>query len=184
MAKSEVRGLEEERRLFYVAMTRAMKTCTITYARSRFKNGQTNSAVESRFLKEIDPEYISMDLNTASHNSTTDNAVDFWGTMREQRIKRESLRESRVNNNYSYTGRTGLSTGRLTPVEKTASSMPLSKEAKELEEGDIIEHERFGQGEVTSIELSGNDRRAVVEFESAGRKQLLLNSQSSRLWEE
>lgn len=174
MAKSEVRGLEEERRLFYVAMTRAMKTCTITYARSRFKNGQTNSAVESRFLKEIDPEYISMDLNTASHNSTTDNAVDFWGTMREQRIKRESLRESRVNNNYSYTGRTGLSTGRLTPVEKTASSMPLSKEAKELEEGDIIEHERFGQGEVTSIELSGNDRRAVVEFESAGRKQLLL----------
>ncbi len=174
MAKSEVRGLEEERRLFYVAMTRAMKTCTITYARSRFKNGQTNSAVESRFLKEIDPEYISMDLNTASHNSTTDNAVDFWGTMREQRIKRESLRESRVNNNSSYTGRTGLSTGRLTPVEKTASSMPLSKEAKELEEGDIIEHERFGQGEVTSIELSGNDRRAVVEFESAGRKQLLL----------
>ena len=174
MAKSEVRGLEEERRLFYVAMTRAMKTCTITYARSRFKNGQTNSAVESRFLKEIDPEYISMDLNTVSHNLTTDNAVDFWVTMREQRIKRESLRESRVNNNSSYTGRTGLSTGRLTHVEKTASSMPLSKEAKELEEGDIIEHERFGQGEVTSIELSGNDRRAVVEFESAGRKQLLL----------
>ena len=59
-------------------------------------------------------------------------------------------------------------------LQNTSPSLPLSKEAKELEEGDIIEHERFGQGEVTSIELSGNDRRAIVEFESAGRKQLLL----------
>ncbi|MDD4776789.1 MAG: 3'-5' exonuclease [Fermentimonas sp.] len=177
MAKSEVRGLEEERRLFYVAITRAKKTCTVTYARSRFKNGQTNSASESRFLREIDPAYVHMDTSTALNASTTDTAVDFWGTMREQRLQRETK-----TGKSSYTGRTESSNPigtassgkRLVSVQSAAPSMPLSKEARELEEGDIIEHERFGQGEVTSIEMSGNDRRAIVEFESAGRKQLLL----------
>lgn len=177
MAKSEARGLEEERRLFYVAITRARKTCTVTYARSRFKNGQTNSAKESRFLKEIDPAYVYMDTNTAFNATTTEKAVDFWGTMREQRLQRESTttkKNSYSGRSNSSSFRTGSSSGRLVSVQNTSPSLPLSKEAKELEEGDIIEHERFGQGEVTSIELSGNDRRAIVEFESAGRKQLLL----------
>ncbi|MDD4009256.1 MAG: 3'-5' exonuclease, partial [Fermentimonas sp.] len=177
MAKSEARGLEEERRLFYVAITRARKTCTVTYARSRFKNGQTNSAKESRFLKEIDPAYVYMDANAAFNATTTEKAVDFWGTMREQRLQRESTttkKNSYSGRSDSSSFRTGSSSGRLVSVQNTSPSLPLSKEAKELEEGDIIEHERFGQGEVTSIELSGNDRRAIVEFESAGRKQLLL----------
>jgi DNA helicase-2/ATP-dependent DNA helicase PcrA len=61
-----------------------------------------------------------------------------------------------------------------TPVSQTSSANTLSSEARALEEGDMIEHERFGRGEVISIENSGNDRRAFVEFEMAGRKQLLL----------
>lgn len=176
MTKSEIRGLEEERRLFYVAITRARKTCTITYARSRFKNGQTTSAVESRFLREIDPAYIYMESNSSFSTATTDKAVDFWGTMREQRLQRESRADRNIYSERSDRSsfKAGPSTGRLVSVHNSSSSMPLSKEAKELEEGDIIEHERFGQGEVTSIEMSGNDRRAIVEFESAGRKQLLL----------
>ncbi len=173
MAKSEARGLEEERRLFYVAITRAEKTCTITYARSRFKNGQTNSAVESRFLTEIDPAYVCMDTNTAFNATNNEKTVDFWGTMREQRLQREN-RSNKNSHTPFPTSRSGLSSGRLVSVHNSTSSMPLSKEAKELEKGDIIEHERFGRGEVTSIELSGNDRRAIVEFESAGKKQLLL----------
>lgn len=62
----------------------------------------------------------------------------------------------------------------MRPVIGTSPLKPLSKEAQALEKGDVIEHERFGRGVVTSIEMSGNDRRAFVEFESAGRKQLLL----------
>ncbi len=154
MAKSEVRGLEEERRLFYVAITRAKKTCTITYARSRFKNGKTISSVESRFLKEIDPAYMSMDMNRSSRTSTHDRPIDFWGTMRKQRLQRESTSS--------------------VPLRDIDTSVPLSEEAKELEVGHFIEHERFGFGEVVLTEMSGNDRRATVEFESAGRKQLLL----------
>lgn len=175
MAKSEFRGLEEERRLFYVALTRAKKTCTITYARSRFKNGQTISAKESRFLKEIDSEYITIDAGVNIHGTQSEQAVDFWGTMREKRLQRESKQENRDNNNsYASFSVKTTSPGKLVSVNNTSSSMPLSKEAKELEEGDVIEHERFGKGKVISIELNGNDRRATVEFESDGIKQLLL----------
>lgn len=168
MAKSEERGLEEERRLFYVALTRARKTCTVTYAKSRFKNGQTNSAKMSRFLMEIDPAFVSEEsiMNYSKKEST--NTDDFWGTMREQRIKRESLNRT-VDRN-----RTPQRKGNIVSVNNATPSLPLSQEAKELQVGNIIEHERFGRGEVTSIELSGNDRRAFVEFESAGKKQLLL----------
>ena len=61
MAKFEPRGLEEERRLFYVAITRAKKTCTVTFARSRFRNGSTNATRESQFLKDIDPRFLLME---------------------------------------------------------------------------------------------------------------------------
>ena len=159
MAKSEIRGLEEERRLFYVALTRAKKSCTISYARSRFKNGQINPATESRFLKDIDPSYISMDKHTATDVSRPPKADDFWGSMREQRIQ----------NNFKQTP-----PKKTVPLQQTTSSIPLSKEASALEVGHIIEHERFGRGVVTSMEMNGNDRRAFVEFESAGKKQLLL----------
>lgn len=162
MAKSEVRGLEEERRLFYVAITRAKKTATITYAKSRFKNGQINSAKESRFLKDIDPKYLEMDRNTASDISRSSQADDFWASLREQRIASQSQKSYPIQQK------------KYKPVQQTSSSIPLSKEAAELQEGNIIEHERFGRGVVTSIEMSGNDRRAFVEFDSAGKKQLLL----------
>lgn len=147
MSNHSERGVEEERRLFYVALTRARKSCTITYAKSRFRNGKTNSAEPSRFLKDIDVQFLSeRDKNTLRNTAPAD---DFWGSMREKSRK-------------------------IIPVQQAIPSTPLSKEAKELEVGHIIEHERFGQGVVTAIEMSGNDRRAFVDFTSAGKKQLLL----------
>jgi len=164
MAKSEIRGLEEERRLFFVALTRAKKTCTITYAKSRFKNGQINAATESRFLKDIDPSFVTMDKKTESEVSRPAQADDFWGVMREQRLQQSTT-----------THRTApAAPQKRVPVHQTTASIPLSKEASALVVGHIIEHERFGRGVVTAIEMNGNDRRAFVEFDSAGRKQLLL----------
>ena len=160
MARTEMRGLEEERRLFYVALTRARESCTITYAKSRFRNGQTNPARESRFLKDIDPAYLNMDRQTTSGMARAAEADDFWGSMREQRLEKQQK--------ISPPGK------RSVPLQQTHSSIPLSKEAKELQEGDTIEHERFGRGVVTTIEMGGSDRRAFVDFESAGKKQLLL----------
>ncbi len=163
MVKNEMRGLEEERRLFYVALTRAKKTCTITYARSRFKNGQTNAARESRFIKEIDAAYVLMESNVGTQFSNSERTDDFWGSMREKRLNRDRKFQR------EYTPSSGL-----VSINNLSSPTPLSEEAKELEVGHIIEHERFGRGEVTAIELNGNDRRAFVDFESAGKKQLLL----------
>ncbi len=169
MAKSEIRGLEEERRLFYVAITRAKKTCTITYAKSRFKNGVINQAKESRFLNDIDRSFISMESSAASGATRSAPSDDFWGTMREERLGRES----RFQKKNAPASRV-TSQRKFVPVHDRPSNIPLSEEAKELAVGHIIEHERFGRGVVTSIEMSGNDRRAFVEFDSAGRKQLLL----------
>ncbi len=157
MAKFEPRGLEEERRLFYVAITRAKKTCTVTFARSRFRNGSTNATRESRFLKDIDPRFLLMEQKTLT--PARDEAPDgFWESLRQ---KRESSAFDRPSSRI--------------PVNRTEnSSLQLSEEAGQLREGNVIEHERFGRGVVTSIEQSGGDKRAFVDFESAGRKQLLL----------
>ena len=88
--------------------------------------------------------------------------------MRAQRISREKQSRPFINE------RTPQRKSNLVSITNASPSMPLSKEAKELEVGNIIEHERFGRGKVSAIELSGNDKRAIVEFESAGTKQLLL----------
>lgn len=163
MAMNEMRGLEEERRLFYVAITRAKKTCTLTFAKSRFKNGQINPARESRFLRDIDPEYLSMERNTLSTQREAPND-GFWGSLRNQQVFRKEPEQPSFINEPK----------KISPVARSASSTPLSKEAEALHEGNIIEHERFGRGVVSAIEQSGNDKRAFVDFESAGTKQLLL----------
>lgn len=162
MAKYEPRGLEEERRLFYVAITRAKKTCTITYAKSRFRNGSTNSTRESRFLNDIDPKFLLMEHNTLS-SFKKGSSDGFWESLRQ---KRESRPSTTVGFNRPL---------RQVPVETSgSSSLPLSEEARQLKEGNVIEHERFGRGVVTAIEQSGGDKRAFVNFDSVGPKQLLL----------
>lgn len=168
MAKYEPKGLEEERRLFYVALTRAGKTCTITFARSRFKNGSINATRESQFLKDIDPSFLTMEKNTllqGGHQGATDG---FWEQMRQKREISASFTKPAPTSNYSKPSR-------QVPVSRSAvSSIPLSKEANELREGNVIEHERFGRGVVVSVEQSGGDKRAFVDFDSVGQKQLLL----------
>ncbi|MDO5522626.1 MAG: 3'-5' exonuclease [Bacteroidia bacterium] len=166
MAKFEPRGLEEERRLFYVAITRAKKTCTISFAKSRFRNGSTNATRESRFLQDIDSKFLLMERNTLS--SFKEGASDgFWETMHRNR-ESSGLAPASAYSNFKRPPQ-------QTPKEKSAtSSIPLSKEAAGLRQGNIIEHERFGRGVVTAIEQSGGDKRAFVDFDSAGQKQLLL----------
>ncbi|NLZ96235.1 MAG: ATP-binding domain-containing protein, partial [Bacteroidales bacterium] len=179
MTKTEVRGLEEERRLFYVAITRAKQTCIITHAKSRFKHGRTEPARQSPFLNDIDPKYLTTQTGAfgsgRAERAGDEVAGSFWDSMRQRqrtqpaqpaqpsfrrRTKRETVAPVRPHG--------------TKPVSQTSGNRALSQEAKALQEGDIIEHERFGRGEVVTIENQGNDRRAFVEFDSAGRKQLLL----------
>lgn len=166
MSMSDQRGLEEERRLFYVAITRAKKRCTITYARSRFKNGVTNPARESRFLKDIDSRFLQI-ANAASTDSGGSVSGGFWDNMRS---KREAQGQTMPGSNFA----SFKSGSRQRPVAQTSSSVLLSDEANQLQPDDMIEHDRFGRGVVVSIEDSGGNKRAFVNFESAGQKQLLL----------
>ena len=174
-------GLEEERRLFYVAITRAKKRCTITYAGSRFKNGQIYKTKKSRFLKEIDPAYLSMERGRGSsvrRLKGSDDSEDFfsYSSAKDKSYSRRRVERSTkpVSPTFRENSIDSKATERLVPIKRAGSNISLSKEAEELEVGDKISHERFGIGLVLSIEMSGHDRRATVEFESNGKKQLLL----------
>ena len=105
---------------------------------------------------EIDPAFVTEESVLNYIKKETSSTDDFWGTMREQRIKRETLNRTVTRE------KTPQRKGNIVSINNATPSMPLSQEAKELQVGNIIQHERFGRGEVTSIELNGNDRRAFV----------------------
>ena len=172
MSQNEIRGLEEERRLFYVAITRAKKSCTITHARSRFRNGTTNSTRPSRFLNDIDPKYLSIKDNATSSENRQSSSDGFWESMRQRREESNRFTSPRPQQTNTSIRQPSIGARKI-PI-RNESSLTLSQEATELNVGNIIEHERFGRGTVSAIEESGGNKRAFVDFESAGSKQLLL----------
>ncbi|WP_343637025.1 UvrD-helicase domain-containing protein [Fluviicola sp.] len=158
--------LEEERRLFYVAVTRAEKNCTISYAASRFQWGNLITSEPSRFISEIDPDYLSFE--------TAYGAPQGGG---------RSLNSGRGGFDKPFTG--GLNRMPGTPVAQTSprglkSMSELNSKAGagdsniDIKVGYNVEHERFGKGKVTKLEGSGVDRKATIFFPHAGAKTLLL----------
>ncbi|MFT4072005.1 MAG: 3'-5' exonuclease [Dysgonamonadaceae bacterium] len=184
MALSEVKGVEEERRLFYVALTRAEEYCMLTYARSRFRNGQTDSCNPSRFLKEIKPEYLDIQDRMLSKAFSLGGAPS-----------RSS--ESPFSENESSTSRFGSSSpfggmkkeqpyaqpqpksgvpprGNFVKAEQVRPKVGISSQKDEVKPGDVIAHDRFGLGTIVDVTGDASSRKATVNFENAGTKQLLL----------
>jgi DNA helicase-2/ATP-dependent DNA helicase PcrA len=152
MAMNNLHVIEEERRLFYVAITRARKHCTVTYAKSRFRNGQTNSCTPSRFLNDLDPQYISRT------DEVLNSPPQFAGTNSRQT----------ASISFSPPGMKKIETGhRPAAVEKVESLCGFRV-------GDEISHCRFGKGKIISLEGNGGDAKAQIQFEHMGRKSLLL----------
>lgn len=177
MALREVRGLEEERRLFYVAITRAEETCTLSYAKSRFKNGQTTPMRESRFFKDIDTRYLNIEGNARFQSDKSDESFDgFWSSMKKNKYTSENAYKKPSGGQRDF-GK------RFSPVADTSVPANLSEEAQALSEGNVIAHERFGRGKVVSIEHIGHDKRAIVDFENVGEKTLLLKFARFRIEE-
>lgn len=175
MAKSEPRGLEEERRLLYVAITRAENFCMLSYAKSRFRNGQTNPCNPSRFLKDISTDYLKVNAGVLGGGifSSFDN---------QQSMYNDPWDSNRSNINYNYKT-TPISSQKpilnenkstLVNVKNTKAPTTTNADLFDIYIGAIIKHDRFGIGKV--IDLSGADvnRKATVEFENLGTKQLLL----------
>jgi DNA helicase-2/ATP-dependent DNA helicase PcrA len=177
MAKEEFRGLEEERRLFYVAITRAKEFCMITYAKSRFRNGQINACNPSRFLRDIDTNFLNVNAGVLGSGgfgvlnrpeSYTKELYDYTGSsasfpnrQRQPVSRPESQQGSIPRSNFVNA--------------KTATPKPLARgNTGEVQVGATIKHERFGIGKVTAVTGDPDSRKATVEFENSGVKQLLL----------
>lgn len=177
MSLNDIRGLEEERRLFYVAITRAKKTCTLLYSRSRFRNGTTNATRPSRFLNDIDTQFLETG-SAKSFDTRGESSDGFWGSMKQSQPMRNTMKSE----SNTMSSKQGYSRGKSQVVGNNFSSdTNMSDEALRVKEGDVIEHERFGRGVVSEIEQSGANKRAFVNFESAGQKQLLLKYAKFRI---
>ena len=172
MTVSSPDELEEERRLFYVALTRAAKKVTISYAQTRYKWGNLSHCVPSRFINEIDPEWVEMpaDVNSPQDEpaSITSSGNRLGGSLTQGR----SLTPLSPQENQSQ-GSGGLY--RNPSTNKTVNeSTGETCDPASITEGMIVTHERFGEGKVLKIEGDGQNRKATVHFQSAGQKQLLL----------
>ena len=146
--------LEEERRLFYVALTRAEKKIYLSYVLSRYRWGKPVDSEKSRFIDEINDEFVE---NNIIQNSTT---RDFSNDVQYNKIGlRYKKPEKRPPSNF---------------IKIKSSSVKSNLFDAKLVVGNIVMHERFGKGRVISIEGSGGDKKAEIKFEKNGIKKLLL----------
>lgn len=166
--------LEEERRLFYVAITRAEKKLTITYATSRYRWGTLTSCEPSRFINEINPSFLELDIVKPAKSSFGDNSFD---------SERKAWTQQR-----EFTPKPTQSTTVIRP--KTTSILPKAhiptagftpNAANEFQTGMDVEHEKFGFGKIVNLEGTLPDVKATVFFQGLGNKQLLLKFAKLRI---
>ena len=177
MCVDDERQLEEERRLFYVAITRAKRHCLLLYANSRFRYGSVEMSEPSRFLNEIDSKYVERSgIGSICRPRFQTRDLDFDELFGEERRtefapKRHfEPKTPAVNVRQQELKRNLKSVSSLLKSSTTIAgdSTPV------VSVGDIIEHERFGRGEVLSVEGSGDGCKARIRFLNAGEKTLLL----------
>lgn len=166
-------NIEEERRLFYVAITRAASRLFLTWSHSRMRFGKFENNQRSRFIREIDKQFLSKSQplggslfsgSTPASPQTLNKSASLGDFGSQHKTENEPV---------AKTPNASLRPVRSYQSDYTAKT-PLQSEAGELQVGSRIEHSRFGRGVVTAIEGTGLDTKAVVEFENAGQKQLLL----------
>ena len=178
MCVGSMRELEEERRLLYVAITRAEKHCILTCAQNRFRYGRMEYDTPSRFIKDIDPAllHVEGDSQYSKSNSQYSESNSQYSKSNSQYSKSNFRPDSRFQNPRPVaTQFVADPKPRLMPVRRES---PVSQSAAigniGLKEGNVIEHQRFGVGTVIRIEGSGENAKATVDFKHTGRKQLLL----------
>lgn len=159
---SSSKEIEEERRLLYVAITRAQNYCCLTYSKSRYKYGVMEFTRPSRFLSEIDPAYINNneDINLKFNTGFA------------------------INDNHSSISKMTIINKRIPAKVVIKKPHDIKKESNDTYEesdsaygikiGDIIEHQRFGIGTIVMLEGKGDNKKATVNFNNVGTKQLLL----------
>ena len=165
-------GLEEERRLFYVALTRAEKRAFLSYTQSRYRWGKLNSAEPSRFIDEIDEQYLDHQIPKSDYEykPLINNSIFGNVDLPKKQFKKPNSWEGKTNKSPTHTQLKKLR--KIQSENKVTSSNPESLIALPI--GTQVEHQRFGKGVVTLVEGSGNDKKATINFKGTGEKKLLL----------
>ncbi|HLV47394.1 MAG TPA: UvrD-helicase domain-containing protein [Flavobacterium sp.] len=168
--------LEEERRLFYVALTRAEKQAYLTYAQSRYRWGKLIDCEPSRFIEEVDDKYLEY-LTPPDNNYRYTGGLnpDIFGEVDKSKFRLKkpvpgtppAYRENEDKNKYSHDIR------KLRKVSSAPSNTNSNIDTN-LSEGQLIMHERFGKGKILKIEGAGADKKAEIDFDTTGVKKLLL----------
>ena len=201
MCTSTMRDLEEERRLLYVAITRAERHCILTCAQNRFRYGRMEYDTPSRFIRDIDPSLITVDDGNSGKGQSSDNKSRLFGNERKNawtqnprpvatqfradplpRAVAPRRPETPVDPfGPAFKQLMAAAGGRLRPVGNTVTSSAAERSSVAsaaagggLREGCMIEHQRFGVGKVIRVEGTGDNEKATVEFRNVGVKQLLL----------
>ncbi len=165
--------LEEERRLFYVALTRAEQQAYLTYAQNRYRWGKLVDAEPSRFIEEIDEKYIENLTPVDNYRFKPMIDSDIFGEVDKSRFRQDKPKNgtppSRLSPNEAQLRKLRkLKPELATPVGNKNTIDP------NLAEGSLVNHTRFGRGKVLKIEGVGNDKKAEIQFEHGDIKKLLL----------
>ena len=171
MSISSRQELEEERRLFYVAVTRAERQLTLSYAMTRYQYGNSSCQEMSRFVEEIDPKYIEMPQRKSQFPKPGVLPKAFqgvkgvkWSPEAERDFQRKPAPEPQKPR-------------RLQPKSSLPQGLTAPNSAAEInaiQVGMRVRHAKFGEGKVLTIEGSGNDRKATIFFDQVGQKTMML----------
>ena len=204
MCTDSIRALEEERRLLYVAITRAEKHCILTCAQNRFRFGRMEYDTPSRFIRDIEPSLLQVESQTTSDDADYGTQRLPW-TQQRSRYREDSNQqnahpvasqfkadpmpravprrtEEPAPSPFSESFKQQIVGARARQFKPVAQAKPVAQPPAapsaqtqgELREGCTIEHQRFGIGSVVKIEGTGENTKATVNFRNAGTKQLLL----------
>ena len=174
LCTNSLRELEEERRLLYVAITRAEKRCIMTCAQNRWRYGRMEYDTPSRFIKDIDPSLLHVEQNGFGVDSSPafdHNGNKFGRNSQWIQNARPVATQFRADPKPRIVPPTPAN---FKPVSSVSTSSVSPHPQVSLQEGAVIEHQRFGIGEVIKIEGTGENQKATVRFRNTGVKQLLL----------
>jgi DNA helicase-2/ATP-dependent DNA helicase PcrA len=168
--------LEEERRLFYVALTRAEHQAYLTYAQSRYRWGKLVDSEPSRFIEEINGEYLEyMNPIDSGYRYKPSMDIDIFGDVDKSKLR---LAKPTAGTPPEYITKnepvSSVNIRRLKPLSSGAGSSNSNVTDANLAVGNIVMHERFGKGEIVGLQGVGADKKAEIRFDVGGLKKLLL----------
>jgi DNA helicase-2/ATP-dependent DNA helicase PcrA len=168
--------LEEERRLFYVALTRAEHQAYLTYAQSRYRWGKLVDSEPSRFIEEINDEYLEyMNPIDSGYRYKPTMDIDIFGDVDKSKLR---LAKPTAGTPPEYISKnepvSSINIRRLKPLNSGVSTSKNNVTDANLAVGNIVMHERFGKGEIVGLEGVGADKKAEIRFDVGGLKKLLL----------